>query len=133
MAFPNLPFFIDDDVRISESLAITRFVCQKYRPEYLGRTLQEQAMAHEFLNITHNCKIWEVVIRIFPPNFAENMNAVMEAIENWVQKLAKARGSNKFICGNEPTYADFYAHEVIYLFYVIDESLQGRHPELVEF
>jgi glutathione S-transferase len=40
-AFPNLPYIMDEDVKISENKAIMRFICQKYKPEYLGRTLRE--------------------------------------------------------------------------------------------
>jgi glutathione S-transferase len=39
--FANLPYIIDEDVKISENKAVLRFVCQKYKPEYLGRTLKE--------------------------------------------------------------------------------------------
>jgi glutathione S-transferase len=43
--FPNLPYYIDGDVKMSESMAILRQICRKYAPTYLGRTLKEQAQA----------------------------------------------------------------------------------------
>jgi hypothetical protein len=41
----GLPWIIDDEVKIKESLAILRHVSRKYKPEYLGRTLVESAEA----------------------------------------------------------------------------------------
>jgi glutathione S-transferase len=42
-AFPNLPYWKDGDVVMSETLAILAQICRKYKPDYLGRTLKEQA------------------------------------------------------------------------------------------
>jgi glutathione S-transferase len=133
MAFPNLPYIIDDDVKVSENKAILRFICQKYKPEYLGRTLAEQAACDEFLDITHGTKIQEVVTKLFPPNFAENLEAVKASIDAWAQKFEKASGNKKFVCGDEPTYVDFYCHELIGLYCLIDETLETRHPKLTAF
>mmetsp|Transcript_20706 Transcript_20706/g.3349 ORF Transcript_20706/g.3349 Transcript_20706/m.3349 type:complete len:105 (+) Transcript_20706:40-354(+) len=41
LQFPNLPYLIDGDVKVTETTAILSYVCQKYRPEYLGRTPEE--------------------------------------------------------------------------------------------
>jgi glutathione S-transferase len=42
--YPNLPYFIDGDLKISESIAIVKYICQKYNHnELLGKTLHDQA------------------------------------------------------------------------------------------
>jgi hypothetical protein len=51
MEYPNLPYWFDGDVKMSEQLAILRQICRKYRPEYLGRTLKEQADLDMFSTI----------------------------------------------------------------------------------
>ncbi len=38
MDFPNLPYLIDDDLKISEAFAILRHLCRKHKPELLGVT-----------------------------------------------------------------------------------------------
>ena len=43
--FPNLPYLIDGDLKLTESLAIYKYVARKYRPELLGATAQEFAFA----------------------------------------------------------------------------------------
>jgi glutathione S-transferase len=41
MEYPNLPYLIDGDVKLTETLAIMKYVCKKWKPELLGRTAAE--------------------------------------------------------------------------------------------
>jgi glutathione S-transferase len=43
MPFPNLPYYIDGDLKLSETNAIMKHICRKHKPELLGTTLEEQA------------------------------------------------------------------------------------------
>ena len=43
--FPNLPYLIDGDVKLSESKSIMKYLCKKHRPALLGRNAEEVAMA----------------------------------------------------------------------------------------
>ena len=36
LPFPNLPYFMDGDVMLTETLAIYEYVAEKYRPEWRG-------------------------------------------------------------------------------------------------
>ena len=41
--FPNLPYMIDGDVRITESTAILRYIANKWNTDLLGKTLKDKA------------------------------------------------------------------------------------------
>lgn len=41
MPFPNLPYFLDGDVKLAQASAIQRYICHKWKPELLGRTPAE--------------------------------------------------------------------------------------------
>ena len=40
--FPNLPYLIDEDYRMTESLAIMKYVAAKWKPELLGANPLQQ-------------------------------------------------------------------------------------------
>ena len=40
IGFPNLPYFLDGDIKLAETLPLMRYICRKYKPEALGETLQ---------------------------------------------------------------------------------------------
>ena len=37
LPFPNLPYFIDGEAKITETLAIYKYICHKFNPELLGK------------------------------------------------------------------------------------------------
>ena len=41
--FPNLPYFIDGDFKLTETQAIHKYIAGKWKPELLGTTVQETA------------------------------------------------------------------------------------------
>jgi glutathione S-transferase len=41
LEFPNLPYLLDEDVKLTETLAIMKYVAKKWKPELLGRNAAE--------------------------------------------------------------------------------------------
>jgi len=41
--FPNLPYIIDGDFKITESKAVSVYICDKWAPQLLGRTPEARA------------------------------------------------------------------------------------------
>ena len=41
--FPNLPYLKVGDLKITETLAIVRYIAAKHQPELLGKTIEDQA------------------------------------------------------------------------------------------
>ena len=56
MAFPNLPYYFDGPIKMSETNAIMRHICRKHKPELLGTTQDESAHMDMMENIVGNLK-----------------------------------------------------------------------------
>lgn len=41
--FPNLPYLINGDFKLTESMAIANYIIRKSKPELLGKTIEDQA------------------------------------------------------------------------------------------
>lgn len=54
--FSNLPYYIDNEIRIGESIGILTYICKKYRPEYLGRDHLEAARNYSIYSILADFK-----------------------------------------------------------------------------
>ena len=43
LKYPNLPYFIDGEVGLTETFAIMKYIVNKYKPELKGKTVAEEA------------------------------------------------------------------------------------------
>ena len=66
--FPNLPYFIDGDLKISESTAIIEYIASKYKPELLGETLQDKAIIKQVGLILHEMRVF-ITMTFYNPDY----------------------------------------------------------------
>ena len=57
IGFPNLPYFIDGDVKIAETMPLMRYICKKYKPELLGTNLKEESEMDMLSAVVHSLKL----------------------------------------------------------------------------
>ena len=55
--FPNLPYLYDGDFKLSESHAIYRYLCNKHRPELLGKNIHDKAYVDMVMAFTADLRI----------------------------------------------------------------------------
>lgn len=51
MVFPNLPYMVDGDKKLSETYAIHEYLAEKYRPDLLGRNTVERGHCDMFAGV----------------------------------------------------------------------------------
>lgn len=54
MSFPNLPYIVDGDYKITESSACYEYICAKWKPEYLGRDSAEKGKVQMLCGIIYS-------------------------------------------------------------------------------
>lgn len=54
--FPNLPYFIDSDLRITEHMAIHQYIADKWMPELLGKSLAQRAKVDMLAGVVWDLK-----------------------------------------------------------------------------
>ena len=112
VAYPNLPYWIDGDVKMSEQVSILRQIVRKYRPEYLGRTLKEQGSADMFCNLLKEQFFATQIITCYM-GYEEKKETMKSSAKEFATKFMEFKGESKFAVGSEPTYPDFMAYEWI--------------------
>ena len=110
--FPNLPFLIDGDVNVTETVAVHRYICDKFKPELLGNTPAEKAKVSQLCSI-FDSKIMDIVKILFVAEttreqLSEKALAGLEA--SGAKLLADDR---QFVTGANPCLADFILFEEI--------------------
>ena len=122
--FPNLPYLIEDNLKMTESMAICNYIVNRSeQKELMGKDLRDQAYVENLLRFIEDL-FAEIVKLCFNPEHEKQKGAVSEKVSNWLKEL------EKFIDGKELTFGyltviDFYLAEV-------DEFVKVVFPELKE-
>lgn len=135
--FPNLPFLEVDGYKITESKAILWYIAKKFRPEIVGKTIEEEGQVLQVLGVISDVRT-ELHKAVFSPEYKENLTkATSEG--KMPQKLAllsKFLGENTYLVGNHVTIADVFVAFIIYMIGIITSSAEvenpvSKHPNLV--
>ena len=108
MELPNLPYFHDGNVKISESLAIHQYIADKWDPEMNGLNPKDRAKVFMMGNIVMDLAINHKV----PQYTTGSKEDAMAKVPEKLPPILKFQGKNKFLCTNDkPTWVDFFFFE----------------------
>ncbi|CAG9315288.1 unnamed protein product [Blepharisma stoltei] len=121
MDFPNLPYFIDENIKLSETSAIFEYICAKYNPSYLGNTLAEKAYVSMIAGVLKDI-MGKVGMAAYNPNAVTLVPQALESQKPVMQRFVKYLVGKRLLVGDHPTYVDFYFYEVLDKLDAIDPS-----------
>jgi len=124
--FPNLPYLIDGDLKMTETLAIHRYIADRYKPELLGSDPLVRARVSMVEGVLLGLKN-----AVTGPCYASRDKVkITTAIKSTVPIVVKYMGESRFLCGDELTYMDFYFFELVQLILMLHPTLYEEYPSL---
>ena len=128
MEFPNLPYLIDGDFKMSETIPIHKYIADKWNPELCGKDAQTKAHANMLGNVLN-----EIKNAVTGPCYGSgDIEAIKKEIAEGakLQKVVEFLGGKKFLTGDDVTWVDFYFVEMIELMSKQHEGLFEKYPTL---
>lgn len=119
---PNgkVPVLVDGDFMIWESIAINNYLCDKHRPELLGKTPQERGIQQQWSTwamVELQPPLVDIIIQmIFTPEEKRSMAVIEKARERvppMLKILEKALEGKDYILGKSVCVADFNLASVV--------------------
>lgn len=112
--FPNLPYLIEGDFKITETAAICTYIIERSsKPELLGRNYHERAIVLNMVGVINEC-IEKLSLIAYSPNGATLLEKTWkETLQPKLDALAKFKGNKEWLFGFL-TLADFLLVEMGY-------------------
>merc|ERR1712243_117535 len=108
--FPNLPYYIDGDVKITQSNAILRYIGRKHN--LLGTNESERICVDMMENEIGDFRSTFVSL-CYNPNFESRHEAYRKALPERLAKFSKFLGENDWLAGENISIVDFILYEML--------------------
>lgn len=131
--FPNVPYLIDGDVRITQSMAILRYLGRKHG---LAPKDEDTRQRVEVLELTAFDVLMSTLRLTYNPDYTEEMRQqflvdVADKLRQFVSYLAK---HGPFSAGQAVTYVDFLLYETLQVVKTLGpRTFREGYPQLEEY
>ena len=110
--YPNIPYLLDGEFKMTESNAILRYICEKYKPELLGETIKEKAFVNMAVGVLGDLNTAKSQLAYQGKDCPGN-ERLKTKVKNKLNDLNTLLGKQKFLAGGKITYPDFVLDEII--------------------
>nr|AKO22177.1 glutathione S-transferases-3 [Dermanyssus gallinae] len=128
--FPNLPYLIDGDVKLTQSLAILRYLGRKY--DLAGTTCEEKRRVdlaeQQLTDFRAAC-----VRLCYSPTFADERDAYEKKLPDLLKAFSDFLGERPYFAGEHLTYVDFLAYELFAIHLVFSKASFADFKNLTDF
>ena len=127
--FPNLPYIIDGDLKLTETVAVQQYIASKYKPELMGTTASEIATASRL-----HLVVSESMFKCFRATMnLEDRNEMAEIIHQSMDPFVAHLGSKPFLNGQNVSLADFIFFEHIEFLLAVSQSQNTKYEGLMDY
>jgi len=130
LEFPNLPYLLDEEVKLTETVAIMKYICAKWAPELVNPdpvTLARAEMMAAFVS-----KLKEVAT--MPCYLGKSNQEIMDDCWPLIQQIVDVLGDRQWLTGDKLTWLDFMFYELVLFVDMLSGEVVCQHyPTLREF
>nr|AFY08505.1 glutathione S-transferase mu4 [Panonychus citri] len=133
LIYPNVPYYIEGDVKITQTLAILRYLARKHdfgsrtEEEYIRIDIVEQG-AFEIMSSLW--RAWYVDTQEECDKFNEQL---IPFLEQKLEHTSQVLGSDEFILGDRVTFIDFLLYSTLDYVRLFRSQLFDCHENLTHF
>lgn len=142
--FPNLPYLIDGEVKLTQTLAIMRYLGRKYKlvptaeADLVRLELAEQQIADlraafgklcyspQYKELLEGTRSKALCLGVLDGGYVDRFTMIIE-------EFAKFLGDRQWFVGDELTYVDFLAYELLFQLSKWNEAVFKNAETLLKF
>ncbi|GFR33338.1 glutathione S-transferase Mu 1 [Trichonephila clavata] len=123
--FPNLPYYIEDDLRITQSTTIIQYLARKYGMDGKDERQKVRVSMAVLQLIDLRMALVDVIYNDHYEALKENF---IKKIPDMLKQWDKFLGDRKYLAGDNITYVDFMAYDCIDMYRLFQENALDGCP-----
>uniref|UniRef100_A0A2P2I1R4 glutathione transferase n=1 Tax=Hirondellea gigas TaxID=1518452 RepID=A0A2P2I1R4_9CRUS len=128
--FPNLPYYTDGDLKLTESGAIIRHIARKH--DLCGKTEEERCRVDMLAYIIESFR--STFVRLcYGQGFDEAKLNYLEGLDAKLKSFVDFLGDRKWFAGDDITYPDFIVFEIFDQHLIMESDCLKKFPTLEQF
>jgi glutathione S-transferase len=129
--FPNLPYYIDGDIKLTQSTAILRHLGRKNN--LVGKTEEEQIRSEVAEQQAVDIRQSLVKVAYNTAEYATLREELLKTLPDTLQLVAKFLGTNQYVLGENVSYVDFLLYDTLDFVRLFEPTLYEAVPVLSEY
>ena len=130
LELPNLPYYMDDDVKLTQSATIMRYLGMKHGLS--GNTAEDIAKADMLAEDLTEFR-WDFIKTVYDPRFEELKLPHLERMKTKLPRYEAILKRGDWFLGNEISYVDFLAYEYLTAHKLYHSESFESHPRINDF
>jgi len=119
LEYPNLPYLIDGETKLTETVAIMQYIARKWQPALLGANAAEVGRISMLLD-----KVATLKGKATGPCYMTgDAEAIIETCRPILSQIVAVMGDSDWIAGPNLTWLDFYFAELLDLLNAVSDGL----------
>jgi glutathione S-transferase len=128
--FPNLPYYIDGEVKITQSNAILRHIARKN--DLVGKSEKEKAMVDMMADQSMDFRNGWVRL-CYNPDFANLKDDYLKALPKTLQQFSDFLGGKAWFAGESLSFVDFVMYELVDQHKLLEPSCLDKLGNMQKF
>ena len=125
-----MPYYIDGDVKLSQSLAILRYIGRKHK---LDGSTEEEKIRISLLEQQVTDMNFQIIRISYDPNCDKLKEDYVKNLPDSLKLVSKFLGDHPFAAGTNISYVDFLLYEYLTKISVLVSDVFGQFPNLKKF
>ncbi|KAK3609069.1 hypothetical protein CHS0354_011827 [Potamilus streckersoni] len=130
LPFPNLPYYIDGDIKVTQSNAIIRYIARKH--DLLGKTEQEKVAVDVLLDQAMDFRN-ALVNLVYFGDYEKSKDGYFKELPQKLHGFEAFLGDKPFFTGSKITAPDFVLYELLDQHRLMKEGCLTDFPKLLAF
>lgn len=131
LLYPNIPYLIDGDVKLTEHVPILRYLARKFN--LYPKTEQELVVSDQTESFISDIR-WTLIRACYDnKTYNETRAAAIEQVRTKLPHLNNLLSKNEYVLGSKLTYVDIIVYDVLLLVRAFEPSLLNENANLIRF